>query len=45
MTIYYDVKEKIFFRRDRFNRLEGDDVFTIIKIKKSVSFKSENLLN
>jgi hypothetical protein len=45
VTAYYNVKKEIFFRRDRFDRLKEGDVFTIIKIKRSILFESENLLN
>jgi hypothetical protein len=45
ITAYYDMKEKVFFRRDRFGRPKEGDVFIIIKIKKSISSESENLLN
>jgi hypothetical protein len=45
VTAYYNMKKKISFRRNRSDRLEEGDVSTIIKIKKSVSSESENLLN
>jgi hypothetical protein len=45
MTIYYNIKKEIFFHRNRFNYSEEGDMFTIIKIKKSILFKSKILLN